>query len=86
MPAGEPLQRKCPDCNVPLQPYMESTNGVDITIDRCVRCGGVWLDAGELERFGQAEVQLYLKAAFELIGKHVKHSEQSTDHATKRPG
>lgn len=38
----------CPRCEAPtLIEVMQS----GIPIDRCQRCGGVWLDSGELERF-----------------------------------
>ena len=35
----------CPLCHEPLVAF--ELDGVEI--DRCVDCGGVWLDAGELE-------------------------------------
>ncbi len=35
----------CPRCEEPLVAF--ELNGVEI--DRCVTCGGTWLDAGELE-------------------------------------
>ena len=35
----------CPLCNEPLVAF--ELDGIEI--DRCVDCGGVWLDAGELE-------------------------------------
>lgn len=35
----------CPDCQQPLVAF--ELEGIEI--DRCVDCGGVWLDAGELE-------------------------------------
>ena len=41
--AGE---RQCPECACRLQP--ERVEGVEI--DRCVRCSGIWLDAGEYAR------------------------------------
>jgi uncharacterized protein len=41
----------CPKCHAPLKSV--ERNGV--TIDRCVECGGVFLDRGELERLMAAE-------------------------------
>jgi uncharacterized protein len=38
---------KCPRCETPSMIEMDR-NG--ITIDRCDRCRGVWLDRGELEK------------------------------------
>lgn len=35
----------CPDCRVPLVGFELGP----VEIDRCVDCGGTWLDAGELE-------------------------------------
>lgn len=35
----------CPDCRQPLIVF--ELEGVEV--DRCVRCGGSWLDAGEIE-------------------------------------
>lgn len=43
----------CPRCKVPLVPE-EYAYCSQILVDRCIDCGGVWLDAGEvqaLERF-----------------------------------
>ena len=36
----------CPDCGEPMVIY--ELGGVEA--DRCLRCGGTWLDGGELER------------------------------------
>jgi Zn-finger nucleic acid-binding protein len=41
----------CPDCHEPLAIF--ELHGVEI--DRCLACGGTWLDAGELERIGERE-------------------------------
>jgi len=35
----------CPDCRLPLVGFQLGP----VEIDRCVECGGTWLDAGELE-------------------------------------
>jgi hypothetical protein len=37
--------RGCPKCPGQLEAY----TFVDIALDRCQQCGGVWLDRGELE-------------------------------------
>ena len=46
-----PTERECPQCNTPMKPFMvQSRNpGIDVELDRCHACGGVWFDAGELE-------------------------------------
>jgi hypothetical protein len=36
---------KCPRCNVPMQ--KKTRDGV--TIDKCNKCGGIWLDKGEID-------------------------------------
>lgn len=36
---------KCPACESPLHPEMRGS----VEVDLCARCGGVWLDDGELE-------------------------------------
>jgi Zn-finger nucleic acid-binding protein len=47
MSAADP----CPACGDPLVGF--TLEGVEI--DRCLRCGGTWLDAGELELLGVRE-------------------------------
>lgn len=39
----------CPKCNEPLVGF--ELDGVEI--DRCVECGGIWLDPGELEQIAE---------------------------------
>jgi len=38
-------QRTCIKCNSPQEPIVV----MGVEIDRCVNCGGLWLDAGELK-------------------------------------
>jgi Zn-finger nucleic acid-binding protein len=45
-PPGTPTALPCPDCGGPLHPL----NVGGGQVDRCGRCGGVWLDAGEVAR------------------------------------
>jgi len=42
-------ERICPRCGVKLYTYRYGGNS-DIVIDGCERCGGIWLDAGELKK------------------------------------
>ena len=46
-----PTEMECPQCNTPMRPFMiQSRNpGIDVELDRCHNCGGVWFDSGELE-------------------------------------
>ncbi len=39
---------KCPRCSLPLE-AVEYAYCSRVLIDRCVKCEGIWLDAGELE-------------------------------------
>jgi len=36
----------CPKCDVPMQKKTK----MDVTIDKCNKCGGIWLDRGEMEK------------------------------------
>ena len=42
---------ECPQCNTRMKSFwVQSRNpGVDVELDRCHACGGVWFDSGELE-------------------------------------
>jgi uncharacterized protein with PIN domain len=42
---------KCPKCDGTLK----ELSFEEVQIDRCEKCGGVWLDAGELERLTKRE-------------------------------
>lgn len=42
---------RCPRCDAPLKE--SQVDGV--TIDSCDKCGGVWLDSGELEQLTKKE-------------------------------
>lgn len=46
-----PTEMECPQCNTKLRPFLvQSQNpGIDVELDRCHGCGGMWFDAGELE-------------------------------------
>lgn len=41
---------ECPKCRTAMKPV---TSGA-VTVDRCLSCGGIWLDAMERERLGKA--------------------------------
>lgn len=43
---NEPVTMSCPRCSGKL--HAETYD--EVSIDRCDTCGGVWLDAGELEQ------------------------------------
>lgn len=44
---GGPPRARCPRCEAAS---LVEVVRRDVAIDRCRRCGGVWLDPGELER------------------------------------
>ena len=46
---------RCPKCDSPMRTY--ERNGVHV--DRCIECGGLFLDRGELERLVDAEAGFY---------------------------
>ena len=39
----------CPRCSVPMQPFNYAGDS-GVILDKCPGCGGLWLDAGDLER------------------------------------
>ena len=49
--AATPPAFQCPKCDGTLK----EINLEEVQIDRCEKCGGVWLDAGELERLTRRE-------------------------------
>lgn len=55
----------CPRCNLPLAKKPLPSNPL-LSADCCAKCGGLWLDAGELERAAGKDLPFAerLKAAF----------------------
>jgi Zn-finger nucleic acid-binding protein len=45
MPDATPDPIACPKCHV----RMDRVDAAGVAVDRCVKCGGVWLDQGELD-------------------------------------
>ena len=41
----------CPKCQSPMRSYERS----GVTVDRCIECGGIFLDRGELDHLIQRE-------------------------------
>ncbi len=50
-PNDLPTSMECPQCNTKMKSFwVQSRNpGIDVELDRCHSCGGVWFDSGELE-------------------------------------
>lgn len=40
----------CPRCHHPMLKQDVKYDGDNVEIDRCGKCGGIWLDKGEIER------------------------------------
>ena len=47
---------KCPKCGMDLQEITFR----NVALDKCLACGGIWLDEGELEQISEAESSGYL--------------------------
>jgi hypothetical protein len=47
---------QCPRCGTALAPQAQ----LDVTVDECPGCGGVWLDKGEMEHIGRREEEGWL--------------------------
>jgi len=41
----------CPRCNVEMKKLVKK----DVVIDVCKKCGGMWVDAGELEKLSEIQ-------------------------------
>ena len=51
---------RCPKCGEPLKP----TPDRGVSIDACLRCGGIWLDKGEWEGLVGPQAQGWLQRFF----------------------
>jgi uncharacterized protein with PIN domain len=51
---------RCPRCDGTLK----ESKVEDVTIDTCEKCGGVWLDSGELEQLTKKESGGWLRGLF----------------------
>jgi len=60
---------RCPKCGRKLEELLYQ----QVRIDRCVGCGGVWLDPGELETLAPAEHTGWLS---ELLSRMTGHAEE----------
>ncbi len=51
---------QCPRCQQTMRERERQTPSGDLVVmDICPGCGGIWLDAGELEKLSQSEVRYY---------------------------
>lgn len=61
---------KCPKCST----EMDEIRKLDVVVDSCSRCGGMWLDAGELD-------ELRAAARDSRIAEQGNRSSQRADDA-----
>ncbi len=75
-------KRLCPECQCELFRYAEMREGVSVELDRCSKCGGVWMDAGEMELLTEADIHLYMTVAFSTIKQQIleHRSKEETNH------
>ncbi|MBI4677108.1 MAG: zf-TFIIB domain-containing protein [Elusimicrobia bacterium] len=69
-PSRDSKPADCPKCAVALAKVPAPSNP-RITVDRCSRCAGIWLDAWELERASGKDLPLNerLKSMFGDLGR-----------------
>lgn len=60
-------KRTCPACETP----MSTVRVAGVAVDGCDACGGVWLDAGEVQRLGN------WPAALDAVGRRFKPNTPS---------
>lgn len=70
-----PSVRSCPHCNVTMKQFNYAYDS-NIFLDRCPQCGGVWTDAGEIQR-----VAAHLKKdpRVQAIGESLAKSREFQD-------
>jgi Zn-finger nucleic acid-binding protein len=72
-------ERQCPRDGQPMvailygKPAQPAGESGGVTVDHCVKCGGVWLDAGE---FGRIVAALEAELVSQSSGEYVKDSLQ----------
>ncbi len=64
---------QCPKCEI----EMDEVRKLEVIIDHCSHCGGIWLDRGELDKIREAE------AGYANEREYGDDSEHSSHHHTK---
>ncbi|MBN2512762.1 MAG: rhomboid family intramembrane serine protease [Sedimentisphaerales bacterium] len=67
--------RSCPRCNVTMKQFNYAYDS-NIFLDRCLQCGGVWTDAGEIQRVA---VHLKKDPRVQAIGESLVKSRSFKD-------
>jgi len=70
-----PSTRSCPRCNVTMKQFNYAYDS-NIFLDRCQQCGGVWTDAGEIQRVAS---HLKKDPRVQAIGESLVKSRQFQD-------
>ncbi len=66
-------KNKCPNCGIDMNLVQVSSHyGINILVDQCDRCGGLWFDDGEHFRVGDDEYKKFKKIDFEKFKKNFK--------------
>ena len=60
----EVCRMRCPKCGEPLK----ERSFQKVLIDQCAGCGGIWLDAGELEQVAEKEEGSWLAKMWQRVG------------------
>lgn len=77
---------QCPRCeNALRERERETANGEVVVIDVCPKCGGVWLDKGELEKLTRAESRDYDRRDDDDY-EHGEHGGRRGEHGGRRRG
>lgn len=61
----EMCRMRCPKCGEPLK----ERSFQKVLVDQCTGCGGMWLDAGELEEVAGRETESWLGKLWQKVEK-----------------
>jgi len=91
-PAGEHLGGilECPKCGIPMHKH-KHRDAAHVEIDECYQCGGVFLDAGELEeikrnKMNPAQQEAYVKQLMAAIPEYGLARDQAQFRREKMEG
>ena len=79
MPEREP-RYPCPVCLGTRMEKLQPSADVDLRLDYCRRCGGIWFDAGEVDRLRQCHPRAL--AAHVVLGQDAHRMKCHTCHAS----
>lgn len=72
---------QCPNCSV----EMDEVRKLDVIIDSCSKCGGIWLDKGELEKIRAVEAASQAEPEYreERDRSHSHDDDHGDKHSVK---